>query len=33
MMFWLIGGAVFVMIFMGGLWWCAERSPIMEDHE
>lgn len=33
MMYWLIGGAVFMRIFIGGLWWYAEHAPVMEDSE
>lgn len=31
MMFWLIGGAVFVLIVLGGLWWAADHAPVRED--
>lgn len=33
MMLWLIGGAVFTLIFLGVLWWYAEHAPVMEDAE
>ena len=33
MMFWILGGALFVLICAGGLWWYVEHAPVMEDHE
>jgi hypothetical protein len=33
MMYWLLGGALFVLIFVGGLWWAAEHAPVREDYE
>lgn len=30
-MFWLLGGTLFVLIVVGGLWWYAEHAPVRED--
>lgn len=34
MMFWILGGALFVLICVGGMWWYAEHAPVMpEDYD
>ena len=33
MMFWLIGGAVFVLVCFGWLWYEAEHAPVMEGQD
>jgi len=30
-MYWILGGALFVLICVGGLWWCAGHAPVRED--
>jgi hypothetical protein len=33
MMFWILGGALFVLICVGGLWWYAEYAPVQENFD
>lgn len=33
MMYWLIGGALFVLIVFGWMWYEVKQAPLMEDAE
>ena len=33
MLYWILGGALFVLIVVGGMWWYAKHAPVREDSD